>query len=289
MKLYNTEPVKVQMKKIFLTIAFLFAFFSSFFVSSFVLAQSPSQIDTSVVIEGGKSELDSLLASQPLGAALPFNPVKYAIRHAVAAGVPTNTIVMLLLLPLIASIIAASRHLIGLRGFGIFLPAALAVTFLAVGPAVGIGLFLVIVTVSTVSRIVLRTLKLKLQYLPRMALILWFVSLSVLGVLFLAPILPFLGVSNVSIFAVLILALLAEDFTRVQLGKSAKVAINLTVETLILALISYVFLTLKPIQAFVILKPEIFLLSLLAFDFLLGKYAGLRLLEIWRFRKLITA
>lgn len=271
------------MKKFFLVIIFLLAFGTGFFTASMALAQNGG------AIQSGVGNLESLLASQNLGPALPFNPIKYAIRYAVASGVPANTIVMLLLLPLIASIIAASRHLIGLRGFGIFLPAALSVTFLAISPGVGIGLFLVIVFVSTISRIALRVLKFKLQYLPRMALILWFVSASVLGVLFMAPFVPGLGISNISIFAVLILALLSEDFTRVQLGKSAKVAINLTVETIILSLISYLFLTLRPVQAFALLKPEIMMISIFVFDFILGKYVGLRLLEIWRFRKLITS
>ena len=68
--------------------------------------------------------LAAALASQKLGPVWPFNPIKYAIRSAVDAGVPANTIVLLLLLPVVASVIAAARHLVGIRGFGIFLPAA---------------------------------------------------------------------------------------------------------------------------------------------------------------------
>jgi hypothetical protein len=233
--------------------------------------------------------LEEILQKQKLGPILPFNFLKYAIRNSVAAGVPANTIVLLLLLPVVATVIAAARHLIGLRGFGIFLPAALSVVFVATGPLVGVGLFLVIVMVSILVRFVFRLLKFKLQYLPRMALILWFVVLGVLGVLFLAPFIKQPYFANVSIFAVLILALLAEDFTRVQLGKSFKTALTLTSETMLLALISFLFLTLKPIQEFALKNPETLLLSVAAVDYLLGRYVGLRLLEIWRFRKLLKA
>ncbi len=232
--------------------------------------------------------LEKMLEEQVLGPIWPKNPIKYAIRAAVESGVPANTIVLLLLLPVIAAIIAAARHLIGLRGFGIFLPAALSVTFVATGPVVGIGLFLIIIMVSILIRFILRKVKIKLQYLPRMALLLLFVVFAVLSILFAAPIIRRPELTNVSIFAVLILVLLAEDFTRVQLGKSAKVAINLTTETLILALVSYMFLTLEPLQKFALLNPEILILSVAVFDFLLGKYAGLRFLEFWRFRKLIN-
>lgn len=233
--------------------------------------------------------LRKLLNEQVLGSVWPFNPVKYAIRGAVDAGVPPNTIVLLLLLPGVAALIAAARHLIGIRGFGIFLPAALSVVFVATGPIVGIGLFLVIVFVSTSARIVLRRSKIKLQYLPRMSFILHLVVLGILAVLFTAPLIKQSNLANVSIFPVLILVLLAEDFSRVQIGKSAKVAVNLATETLILSLISYIFLTLESVQRFVLLQPEMYILLVAAIDLLMGKYVGLRLMELWRFRKLISS
>ena len=233
--------------------------------------------------------LEMLLENQRLGSAWPFNPIKHAIRGAVASGVPANTLVLLLLLPIVTFVIAFSRNVVGIRGFGIFLPAALSVVFVATGPIVGIGLFLVIVTVSTVVRLVLRKLKLKLQYLPRMSFILWAVVLGVLGVLFMAPLLNFSALANVSIFAVLVLILLAEDFSRVQLGKSAKTAVSLTFETLILSIISYLFLTLQPLRQYVLLNPEASLFLVALADLILGKYTGLRVMEFYRFRKLIRS
>ena len=134
----------------------------------------------------------------------------------------------------------------------------------------------------------LRRLRVKLQYLPRMALILLVVVLAVLAILFVGPqIFGRRELAEVSIFPVIILVLLAEDFTRAQLGKSIRIAASLTVETLILALMSFVFLSLSALQEFALLNPEIYLLMVLGLDLFLGTYSGLRLLEIWRFRKLI--
>jgi len=248
----------------------------------------PARIDITQKSEESLGPLEKLLRDQKLGPIWPTNPVKYAIRGATAAKVPANTIVLLLLLPIVAFVIAFTRNVIGIRGFGIFLPAALSVVFVATGPAVGIGLFLIIVTVSTAVRMILRKLKIKLQYLPRMAFILWAVVIGVLGVLFAAPLIRFPDLANVSIFAVLVLVLLAEDFIRVQLGKSAKTAVGLTFETLILSLISFLFLTLKPLQEYVLLNPEVSLLGTALADLLLGKYTGLRVMEFYRFRKLIN-
>ncbi len=295
------------MRKINIIAIFITTLVLTFAVVTNVLAQSPFPTDTASPSAGLETEpsptprpdltqtteetvgpLEKLLAEQSLGPVWPTNPIKYAIRASVEAGVPPNTIVLLLLLPVIAAIIAAARHIIGIRGFGIFLPAALSIVFVATGPVVGIILFLIIVAVSTTTRLILRKLKIKLQYLPRMALLLLFVVMGVLGVLFATPVIKQPDLTNVSIFPVLVLVLLAEDFSKVQIGKSAKTAINLTTETLILSLASYVFLTLKPLQEFALLNPEILLLSVAIFDFFLGKYVGLRFVEFWRFRKLIS-
>lgn len=216
-----------------------------------------------------------------------LNPVKHMIRSALGSGVSVGTVVLLLLLPSVATLIAAARHLIGVRGFGIFLPAALSVVFLATGPVVGIGLFLVIVAVSTIFRLVVRKAKFKLQYLPRMALTLWTVVVGILAILFVAPYVQG-SVPEVSIFPVLIMILLSEDFTKVQLGKSLGVAISLTFETFVLALVSFAVLSMTAVYEWAIANPEAVLAGPLVVDIFLARYAGLRLMELWRFRKLIS-
>lgn len=232
-------------------------------------------------------ELLAALALQAPGEVL-ANPVKHLIRAAVQAGVSIETIVLLLLLPIVATLIATARHLIGIRGFGIFLPAALSVVFLAIGPVVGVALFLLIVALSTFFRLLTRKLKLKLQYLPRMALTLWVVAIGILGILFAAAYIPQVRIPQVSLFPVLIMILLSEDFVKVQLGKSLAVAISLVSQTFILGLLSFGVLSLAAVQEWVITNPEAALGLPLVVNIFLARYVGLRLLELWRFRKLIA-
>lgn len=252
------------------------------------IAQTPQpRVNITQPSEEAIGPLEELLNGQKIELVFPFNIIKSAIRNSVEAGVPPNTIVLLLLLPLVIAVIAAARHVVGLRGFGIFLPAALAIVFVATGPIIGIILFMIIVLISTYARVILRKTKIKLQYLPRMSIILWFVVVGVLGILFLAPVIKHPDFTSVSIFPVLILVLLAEDFSKVQLGKSPRTAIALATETIVMALVSYIFLTIESLQQFALLNPEILLISVLLLNIILGKYVGLRFLEYWRFRKLI--
>ncbi len=230
--------------------------------------------------------LQASIGNQELGVAW-LNPIKYVIRGAISGGVSSKTVALLLLLTVVTAFIAGIRHIVGVRSFGIFMPAALSVVFVSIGPIFGIGLFLLIIGIASLVRFALRTAKVRLQYLPRMAFILWGVIICVLGVLFLAPIFGGIDLGGISVLPLFILILLAEDFIRVQLGKSVHAAVSLTTETLILAFISYLILSFAPFQQFALLNPEILLIAVAIFDFILGKYIGLRFLEFWRFRKLI--
>lgn len=221
-------------------------------------------------------------SSEPLGVT---NFLQYAIRNAILAGIPASTLVLIVLFPLVAALIAGARHLIGLRGFGIFTPAVLSVAFVATGILTGIFLFLVILGMATLGKKILR--KAKLQYLPRMALLMWFVCVGVLGVLLVAPLLSFESLLNISIFPILILILLAETFIEVQIGKSPREAKELTIETMILALISSLVLSLEAVQKFALIHPELLLLMVAAIDVAMGRYTGLRYTEYRKFKKLL--
>ena len=243
---------------------------------------------SSFVMGDGEQSLEIELQNQDLGTVW-LNPMKYAIRGAIAGGVSPQTIALLILLTVVTAFISGARHLVGVQSFGIFLPAALSVVFVVIGPFFGIGLFLLIIGIATLVRLSLRKSKIRLQYLPRMAFILWAVVVCVLTILFLAPIFGGVNFGSISVLPLFILILLAEDFIRVQIGKSAKTAIKLTTETLILSFISYLILIFLPFERFALLNPEILLIAVALFDFALGKYIGLRFLEFWRFRKLIKS
>ncbi len=215
-----------------------------------------------------------------------YNFLQYGIAQAVDKGVSSDTIVLVLLFPLVTSLIAAGRHLLGFAGFGIFVPAMLAVAFLATGIKVGLILFALIYLTANVARKI--TQKLKLQYLPRMALLMWFISLGVLGVLLGAVNVEAVSsLSAASIFPILILMLLTENFIEVQTGKSRHEAVSLIGQTLLMAVGTALLLRLDMIQKFVLLNPELFLLMVAGFDWYLGKYVGLRALEWVKFKKLL--
>jgi len=222
--------------------------------------------------------------TQPLG---PTNFVQHAIRQAVNRGVPANVLVLLLLFPVVASIIAASRHVIGLQGFGVYTPAVLAVALLSTGIFTGIILFTAIMVGATIGRKIFR--RFHLQYLPRTALMLWLVTLVVFVLMLASPFLVQIKINliTVTIFPILVLILLSENFLEAQLAGSQYRALELTIETIFLAVISALFMSAEQVQRFVIVYPEITILFVFVLDLIVGRFTGLRLAEYLRFRPIL--
>ena len=247
-----------------------------------IIEKKPDLTESKSEVQG---KLEEYLKEQKLGPLSITNPLKQVIHSAVSHGVPPNTIVLILLFPLVAAWVAFSRHVIGLAGYGIFTPAILAVVFLATGVFSGLALFVAIIFAATVSRLFLR--RIKLQYLPRMALFLWFVSLTVFSLMFAASFIPLPEISVISIFPILILILLTETYMEIQIKEGMKQAASKTLITILVAVVGYWLLKTELLQRFVLLEPEVAVLAVGLFDVILGRYKGLRWLEHYRFRKLL--
>lgn len=232
-----------------------------------------------------QGKLEQYLSRQELGPLSVTNAFKHVIRLAIERGVAANTIVLVLMFPLVAAWVAFSRHVIGLAGFGIFTPAILGVVFLSTGIIAGVALFVIIILAATVARLVLRHVR--LQYLPRMAFLLWFVSLAVFGLMLASAYLAFPNIAAASIFPILILILLAETFMEVQIKDGMRSATSKTFITMGVAAVGYGLLQWEFLQRFVLIQPELFVLGIGLFDIILGKYTGLRWLEHYRYRQIL--
>ncbi len=251
-----------------------------------VVEEQPKPKDDLTQPKEAKSRLERVLDSKIVDSLKVTNFMQVAIREAVSRGVPVNTIVLMIMFPLVAVIIAAARHIVGMQGFGIFTPAVISVAFLATGVTVGMLLFIGILAMATVSRWVMRSLK--LPSLPRMALLIWFVSMGVLGLLLASPWLKLEGLVKINIFPILLLVLLVETFMEVQITTTFKTALWMTGQTFLLALVSFLVMSTQSLQEWVLLNPEIAVVGIVVLDLLMGRYDGLRLLERWRFRKLLV-
>jgi uncharacterized membrane protein len=211
-----------------------------------------------------------------------FNGLKILINRAMNRGVASNTIVLLLLLPLIATLISVLHYMGGLSGYGIFMPTMIAIAFIATGIFGGLVLFAMILLISVLSSLVLR--KLKIHFWPARAISLLFISLGTFLLMIVSSFVRLIDIRQISIFPILFMILLTEEFTRTQLVKSKREAKKLTVGTIILAITGAIMMNFDWLQGVVLKYPEMVVILVLVINLLVGNYKGMRLSEIKRFK-----
>jgi len=207
------------------------------------------------------------------------------IHFFISEGVPFQTIILLLMLPVIATFIALLRQVIGFKAFGIYTPLITTFAFLATnGLRYGVAIFLVIIFIGMLMRFVLKPFR--LLYLPRVAIMLTIVSLVILTMLVFGGNLKRTGLASVSIFPILIMITLVEKFIAAQIEKGSKAALILAFETLIISILGFYIASWETLIGLLIAHPWTILLTI-PLNILIGKWTGLRVSEYFRFRSII--
>lgn len=227
-----------------------------------------------------KDEVFALFALRPADRITFTNFIAYAIQYSVRQGVPANTIMLIMLLPLLATIVAFFRHVIGVPSIGLLVPIALSITFVATGLTAGIILLIAIILGSTFARMLLK--KLRIMQLPKMALSIFVVSIFVLIALTSSASIGILTVRQLSIFPILLLILLSERIVSLQIERSSQETLKITAVTLVLGIIGFLLLSSGILRQVVLLYPETVFL-LVPINILIGRYFGLRFTEFMRF------
>lgn len=206
------------------------------------------------------------------------------VNFIVSQNVDTDTVYLLLTLPFVATLIAGFRQIIGIKSFGIYAPLVLTFAFWATDLKYGLAIFLVIFVTGTAMRYLLR--KVRILYMPRMAIVLTLISLAILVLLAVGGHFRRYGLSTTSILPVLIMITLMEKFISAQVEKGIRTAALLSIETIFISIVGYYVIIWDMFRNFVLDNPS-YVLALLLVNFLLGKWTGLRLSEYLRFRNVI--
>lgn len=205
------------------------------------------------------------------------------MEYFISRGVPVDTVVLLLIFPIVVTMIAFFRQIIGIKAFGIYTPSIVTFAFLATKIKYGVAIFIVVIIVGMLMRYVLRTLR--ILYLPRVAITLSIVAFSILILLSIGGSMHRTGLAAVSIFPILIMITIVEKFVATQIEKGNKTALILAGETLVISVVGYFIASWSVLIEALINYPWIVLLTI-PVNIALGKFDGLRLTEYIRFRNI---
>jgi len=226
-------------------------------------------------------DLQYLVVDKTTTGVRPWNLLSSLTTYMITHGVSSQTVMLLLMLPIIATILAFLKQVIGITTFGLYTPAVIALSFLALGWPVGVSFLVFILVTGYATRALMR--RWRLLYIPKVAIIVTVVSLTLLVLLGIGAFFG-LTLSGDTIFILLIMSTLSEMFLTVKAEQGWYGALLGVAETILAALLC-VFLVQWPLlQSLVLAYPELILLALLI-NAVLGRWTGLRLVEYFRFRE----
>lgn len=212
------------------------------------------------------------------------NFISYLVNFMIAKGIPSNTIVLLLMLPVIATIIALLKQVVGITTFGLYTPAIITLSFLALGLKFGLSILVIIILTGAILRRALDNVR--LLHIPRIAIVFTITTIILLLMLAFGTYVGVSDLASIAVFPMLIMTTLAEKFVSAQSGKGVYAAILLMLETTFVSLICYWVVELQSLQNLMLSYPEIILL-LIVVNLLLGRWTGLRVFEYIRFREVM--
>ncbi|MEZ5999531.1 UUP1 family membrane protein [Hyphomonas sp.] len=175
------------------------------------------------------------------------------------------------------------RQFIGIETLGTFMPILIGIAFRETALLNGLILFTLLVALGLAMRFYLE--KLRLLLVPRLGVVLIFIviCMAVIAQMFNSANMR-MGLS-ISLFPMVILTMTIERMSIMWEEYSPEDAIKAGAGSMLVASISYLVMTNKHIEYLLFNFPEL-LLVLMAACLLMGKYTGLRLSEIRRFREL---
>ena len=190
---------------------------------------------------------------------------------------------ILLTIPLGAFLLVIMRNVVGVKTFGTFMPVLIALSFRETQLGWGLVLFSLVIACGLVIRFYLEQLKLLL--VPRLGAVLIIVILLMAAISILSHKLGLERGLSVALFPMVIMTMTIERMSIVWEERGATEAIQQGIGSLLVAAIAFLFMSNPYLEHMVFVFPEM-LLIVLAITLLLGRYSGLRLLEIKRFKAL---
>lgn len=200
-------------------------------------------------------------------------------------GMPKDAVIWLFMLPITATLVVASRQIIGIKGLGIGTPLLLGFAFAAIGLKFGLLILAAALIFGYLTRLVLSNIR--LLYLPKIALI---ITGATLIIAFGVPFFPqseHVIDSNFALFAFIIIILSLEQFYAFLAERGLRKIAGVTLETLLLAVLTFLTIKWAWLQQMVLSYPFIVAIAVVSVNLFLGRWTGLRLSEYMRFKDII--
>ncbi len=187
----------------------------------------------------------------------------------------------LLLIPVGALIVAFFRTVVGVPTFGTFTPILLSLAFREISLSTGLAALFAITVLGGLLRKGLDHLK--ILVIPRLAVILTMVVISVLVFMVAGFHFQHNKMLYISLFPMVIMTWMIERFSVLETEDGTRTAILTALGSVLVSVVTYGVFSMPLLKKYIFAFPEL-LLVVMALLLILGRYTGMRVNELWRFR-----
>lgn len=199
-------------------------------------------------------------------------------------GIPLSLLKIIIMIPLGSFILVILRNIIGLETFGTFLPALIAAACRESGFLWGmIGFILIIAVVSLIHHPMERW---GLLHTPKMSILLISVVTVMLALTVIGVKMKLYELSHISLFPIAVLAITSERFALLLVEEGLKTSLKVMLTTILAVGLCFLAMNSLAMESLFLAFPELFLI-LIVLNLWLGRWIGIRLTEIKRFRWLL--
>ncbi|MEO1015389.1 MAG: UUP1 family membrane protein [Pseudomonadota bacterium] len=251
-------------------------------VDGLVTANGVSELDLQIAISSQRSSAAALAQeagarAEPLARLFSFGdlPLTTQLVYKTLVTIPVGITLLVFL-----------RQFVGVQTLGTFMPVLIGIAFRETALLNGVILFTTLIAMGLAVRFYLERLQLLL--VPRLAVVLIFIVIAMAGItILMTDNNQAIGLS-ISLFPMVIITMTIERMSILWEESSAGEAIKQGVGSLVVASLAYLAMSNAHVEYLMYNFPELLFL-LMGTCVLMGRYTGLRLSEVWRFRQLARA
>lgn len=205
--------------------------------------------------------------------------------HSSFSGIPVYALIVLGVVPLIATLVSFARHVVGFNGFSVFVTIIITLAFLDLGFFSGLLISSIIFAATIGARKILA--RFRFHYFVRISFVYTAVCFLVFfAIVFLSLFININDFSKNPLFPIILLITLVEEYYNSVIREGERKVSLMYVETLFIASLSYFLMTSAFFSTFILNNPWILVL-LFPINFFLASYQGLRLSEFYRFKSVL--
>ena len=205
-------------------------------------------------------------------------------------GFTREILMFILYIPVIATIVNASRYLVGMKMFGVYAPVVLAFAYVFTGLRFGLLVTVAVILATLLTYSLLR--KIRMHYLSRIAINYTVISFFIIGIILLNEISPiqvtseYYALKQVTPLGLVLIATLSDFFIKQYVKKSLLTTMRSLIETIVIAVVGWWLLSLRngAFGDFVMTQIWIYPVIII-FNIIIGQFVGLRLKDFSRFKR----